>query len=580
MVENIKFNQDFFDNRIRATDSAKRLVEYLELKPVTQSTKSALMNFFPDLSEEEVSRATQQNEEEEKLSSGLYDLLKPWLSLPSTSVPLPTFSAIEIARLTGLSESKILEIVRSGNITIRWDNDIFIAQTDLQKLPDSNTVKEAVREENKYGRTVNRERKRKIKIDYTLERGNVIGKQEGEEILRQEVALSPKRLIKRSLDTQYKQGSTSIARTRFSKRKFSNQIPLYAKEKARIRFERSPQEDLNGISNGNLSNQSLDVQQQLSNYVARSRNLEAVNVITQEPNADKLFNVYSWFREQGTKSSWILGDSELLFANNLIRFSKGEATDFLIWNCMGFYWTKAWRDKFPKVDVVANVDESIALYYINKLKEIAKNLSPIAPPTFTILLPTNEVFDNTYSSLGLYSQSTDERQEIIEQTQVGLQSEFKKSAPELSIGVLTWEEYLTKITAPRTQNEYTKLGNIKLTSSPNFRSIKNEMLQSAKARFTRKGINLDPKVLLAIQEAYYSMYVGEGTAFSEMTQRDRNILILNFEEMRVSQLEYLGADGNITILTPIKPNDMTEFYKWKNKQIENRYQQSKNERKI
>jgi len=93
------------------------------------------------------------------------------------------------------------------------------------------------------------------------------------------------------------------------------------------------------------------------------------------------------------------------------------------------------------------------------------------------------------------------------------------------------------------------------------------MLKSARAEFGAKGMKLDTETLLAIQTAYYSMYVGEGVAFDELARQGRNIIILNFEEMRVPQLEYLGAQGNITIITPAKAREIKAFYDWKNKKI-------------
>src|SRR5690606_9555044 len=128
--------------------------------------------------------------------------------------------------------------------------------------------------------------------------------------------------------------------------------------------------------------------------------------------------------------------------------------------------------------------------------------------------------------------------------------------------VTTWSEYLKSL-GLEDQNEYTEKGTNLLKTSPKLNSILSEILRSSRARFMRKGIQLDDETLKEIGLAYYSMYVGEGIAL----QNQPNTIIVNFEEMRVAQLEQLGAQGKLTITTPIKPDEMEEFYKWKNEQI-------------
>ena len=42
--------------------------------------------------------------------------------------------------------------------------------------------------------------------------------------------------------------------------------------------------------------------------------------------------------------------------------------------------------------------------------------------------------------------------------------------------------------------------------------------------------------------------------------------------MRVAQLEYLGAEGDLAIVTPIKPKEMKAFYDFKNALKAKRYE--------
>src|SRR5690606_5170870 len=140
-------------------------------------------------------------------------------------------------------------------------------------------------------------------------------------------------------------------------------------------------------------------------------------------------------------------------------------------------------------------EESIAFYYREKLTALSSYLScceSCGQAKIIVLIPTNEVFSVGYENLGIYKQSEDERTEIVKQTVDGLREKFESARLPawVNLTVTTWSEYLKSL-GLEDQNEYTEKGTNLLKTSPKLNSILSEILRSSRARFMRKGIQLD-----------------------------------------------------------------------------------------
>jgi len=64
------------------------------------------------------------------------------------------------------------------------------------------------------------------------------------------------------------------------------------------------------------------------------------------------------------------------------------------------------------------------------------------------------------------------------------------------------------------------------------------------------------------------MYAGEGIASKGNQIGDRKMVWVNFEEGTVPTSQLQGADGELAIVTPASPNDITKYYQWKRRRIQ------------
>ena len=486
-------------------------------------------------------------------------LISPWLRVPNLDgAELPKIQIIELARASGQDASIVLRWVNKSEPKISIGNKNYRITTNYQPLPEKTTEVIPILKRNNIGQLVKGKLKIQKQVEYPLSK-------------TRELNLNPQRIIRSSRYESRAPGGGPVQKAGFQQQRVSSQILTRAKERACIRFVDIDKPVIDTI-------QVVDELQ--TSFPPNNNKFESA--VFQLERCPEIKQVCGKLSSLGERGKLVLRRNEEGLVKSLSRFADGEDTDFLIWNCIGFQWTKNWQDSVPCCEIVENTSESIALYYLDRISNLSKILSPLGKATFTILLPSNEVFDESYTRFGLYSQTKEKRENILTETKKKILNGLQDKNPTLSkhIRVLTWDEYLKEKSISATAEEYSKRGRERLTNSPNFGKIQDEMLRSAKNRFSKIGITtLDAKTLLAIQEAYYSIYAGEGVAFEELAESGGNIVVFNFEEMRVPQLEYLGAQGNITILTPIKNREMEDFYDWKNNRISKRYEKIKSEGK-
>ncbi len=294
-------------------------------------------------------------------------------------------------------------------------------------------------------------------------------------------------------------------------------------------------------------------------------------IIYAEPDGNDVMDVFKWFKEVGFGENWILGGNERLFAKNLTTFSQGEVTDFLIWNCIGFDWIKDPKGGFPFCNIRNNLDAGNTIYFKNKIQDMIEMLSFIGNPQISILVPSNEAFDER---VWRYRQPVDKRDSIINETVNGLNERFKDiSLPDNAVvKAVRWDEFIAARGAQKTPQQYSAEGEKRIRSSINFQKIYRESIRSGRRYLKQNGItNVTNDGLLASRQImYYGVYAGEGVSYEEQQRNGRNVIIVNFEEMRVSQMAYLGANGNTSFVTPIKWQQMQEFYQWEARQIAKR----------
>jgi hypothetical protein len=283
-----------------------------------------------------------------------------------------------------------------------------------------------------------------------------------------------------------------------------------------------------------------------------------------------VMDVFRWFKDDGFGENWVLGDERRL-AKDLVDFSQGTPTDFPIWNCIGFEWIKDPKGGFPFCNITNNLDAAITWYFKDKIQEMSEMLSFIENPTISILVPSNEAFDGR---VWRYKQPLEEREKVINETVEGLNERFGTLLlPEnTTVQAVRWDDFLTNLNAEKTPAEYSIEGEKRVKESRNFAKIVKEATKSGRKYLERNGItNVTNGDLLAKRQIeYYGVYAGEGVFYEELKKRGRNVIVTNFEEMRVSQMAFLGSNGATSFVTPIKWQRMQEFYQWEAQQIAKR----------
>lgn len=303
----------------------------------------------------------------------------------------------------------------------------------------------------------------------------------------------------------------------------------------------------------------------------RQRTETVEEIAYREPQGRKIMNVMEWMKKVGAGRNWIYQNNEVGMALNLAKLARGELVDFPIWNCIGFEWVPDKNGEMPFCNITNNLDAAIVVYFAKKIEETSRVLASIGNPNIKILIPSNEALNKT--GVWKYKQSEDERENILNETVSGLTSfSSKLSLPSAcSLEVKRWDNYLISAGAKYSSDYYSQQGVQRLRESSNFGKVVKEGVKSGLAYFAQNGVtNIDKTVLEKREIGYYGIYSGEGVFYEEAQEAGRGIVILNFEEMRVSQMSFVGARGDLVIATPISSEQMTAFYQWEKAQIAKR----------
>ncbi len=293
-------------------------------------------------------------------------------------------------------------------------------------------------------------------------------------------------------------------------------------------------------------------------------------VIYAEPKGQKIMQVFEWFKQIGFGKNWVYKTNEVTFAENLAKLSRGEPVDFLTWNCIGFSWFEDPKGEMPTCDINTNSDAAITPFFKDRIQQTITALAAIGNPELTILIPSNEAFDGR---VWRYRQPYEERELVINDAVAGLTESFGDlSLPRNTrLNVMRWDNYLRSRGLESTPEDYSRAGEDRIRQSVNFTKITREAVRSGRGYFAQNGVRkITDEALLARQIMYYGVYAGEGVAFEDLQGRGRNVVVVNFEEMRVPQMAFLGSGGNLSIVTPIKSEQMVSYYRWEARRVQKR----------
>lgn len=334
-------------------------------------------------------------------------------------------------------------------------------------------------------------------------------------------------------------------------------------------FYNKPGDTLQGTIS--RADSSADVMDELSIQTNENFPNTVEEIIYAEPSGNDIMDVFQWFKNDGFGENWVLGGNERLFAKNLVSFAQGKPTDFPIWNCIGFQWLKDPKAGFPFCNITNNLDATITWYFKDKIQEMCEMLSFIGNPNISILIPSNEALDER---VWRYKQPLREREKILNEAVDGLNERFGSLLlPEnASVQATRWDDFLSRLKANKTPAEYSETGEKRVKAASNFSKILKEAIKSGRRYLAQNGITniTNDKLLANRQIMYYGVYAGEGVAYEELTQSGRNIMVVNFEEMRVSQMAFLGSNGSVPFVTPIPWQKMQQYYRWEAQQIAKR----------
>lgn len=461
--------------------------------------------------------------------------LKPWLE---NNLELPAYTAKSLSRATGLSVGEVLNLVNSGMINVTDSNgNIWQAQllTELPPVVQKNVIKGT------------RRNRRNQLVPFSVSKNEPIPRTllDIRELNQAGINLNPKRLIKQSRYQSHAPGGGPVVKAGFQQKRLSNQIITAARREMKIVF--TPFSPVNKP--------------------------EAIEVKIKEFVKPEIDQFVDWLKEVGFGNNWVLGDKESRLINDLTAFSQGEPVDFLIWNCIGFDWLPNQNGEYPPCRLNNNLDAAITLYYQEKLLELTNYLSQIGSPNLFVLVPSNEAL---YEEMWTYTQPPDERQALLNRTVAGLNQEMVNLPwpNNTYVEALRWDEYLNRNNILTDPKQYSFAGRDKIIASPQFPVIQQSAITDGANYFRQYGLTVNKNVLAEKRITYEGMYAGEGIALKEIMNRSsKRIVMINLEEFRVAKRTFFGADGNLSIITPVKPKEMEEYYRWENQIQQVRLQQ-------
>lgn len=431
--------------------------------------------------------------------------LGPWIDLGIDEIP--SLTILEISRATGLSPSKVIQILTNYPVTISVNGTTLQSSVEPPTIPKNPSLK-----------------------------------------VCSDLGISTKRIQRGARYLSRAPGGGPVQKAGIQRKRLEAKIKEEARRRTKVRFS---------IPKAEVEDSKLE----------SSSPFEAIeSIVYQSERGRKILEIINWFKTNGFGKNWILGDNELRFAQILVDFSNGKPVDFLVWNCIGFEWFENPGGGYPVCNVTDNLDTAITAYFQQEIIKIVNVLSIIGNPQVAILIPSSEALDENFWQ---YQQQETERQTILNSTVKEIEQLYRSiELPEGSIvRVLRWDDYVKSLGIRTQPNKYTQQGIEMLRQSADADKIREEGARSGRSYFQTYGIDGVPLNILAEgQLKYYGMYVGEGLTLAEI-QRDNPVVIINFEEMRVSQMTLRGAGGNLPIVTPISNQQMTRYYQWRKNQI-------------
>lgn len=349
------------------------------------------------------------------------------------------------------------------------------------------------------------------------------------------LALSPKRVIKEARYQSRLPGGGPVQRARLQNKNIPGAVRAMAVENARIKF---------------VSPQSLKPQppELLKSLLGR----EDFSVIS----------TIEWFKKQ-RRRKWLRGGNEQLLASDLMAFSQGQPTEFLIWNCLEFKWQQAPAGEKPPCTIKNSLDTSIVLYFQSKIEEVIRRLSLLGDFKVAVLVPSSEAtFEDTWA----YTQPRQERETVINKAVDDLNNRLQSfSVPDnASITAVRWDEYLLDKGIQKLPDEYSREGEQKIRRLPGFLDLQSKAVENEVAYFSQFGIRVAGETVKNNGIRYYGTYAGEGQAMTDLRKIGTNVILLNFEEFRVAEMTALGADNGACIITPVNHKSMGTYYKFQN----------------
>lgn len=349
------------------------------------------------------------------------------------------------------------------------------------------------------------------------------------------LGLSPKRILKSARYQSRPPGGGPVQRARLQDKNIPAAIRKMAIENARIKF---------------VSPQSLKPQP--PELLKSLRGREDFSVIS----------TIEWFKKQ-RRRKWLRGGDEQLLASDLMAFSQGQPTEFLIWNCLEFKWQQAPAGERPPCTIKNSLDTSIVLYFQSKIEEVIRRLSLLGDFKVAVLVPSSEAtFEDTWA----YTQPRKERETVINKAVDDLNNRLQSfSVPDnVSITTVRWDEYLLNKGIQKLSDEYSREGEKKIRRLPDFPDLQSKAVKNEVAYFSKFGIRVAEETVKNNGIRYYGTYAGEGQAMTDIKKIGINVILLNFEEFRVAEMTALGADNGVCIITPVDHKSIETYYKFQN----------------
>lgn len=279
--------------------------------------------------------------------------------------------------------------------------------------------------------------------------------------------------------------------------------------------------------------------------------------LAKEP--DEVSDLTQWLEDVGYGSDWVLDGDKQLLESSLSKLQTGERVDFNIWNGLKFDWKANPRGGLPLATITDKANSGYAVYFKDRVLELANRLGGIGNANINILVPSQEALDDKVWN---YTQSQVKREELLDQAVANLRNQFGdlNNIPGINFSVKRWDQYLAENRARFFQAEYSKQGEDKLRVSSDSEQIISSAVKSGVNYFASRQISVTPQTLQFTQPRYYGVYAGEGVFYKELQGKDVSVVVVNFEEFRCAQMAKLGADGNLPVITPISGKELNEYY--------------------